>query len=211
MKRITHILFSTALIATTMVSGAQASTSPKVGAVCSKPGLVQQVGSTTFVCATVSSKSVWIVAGTKAAAPAKAPAAKAPVKTAATAPTQTEAPKATCTSGIGTKLFPTMTTEQNGLSVLRLTNPTACTISYSLTGSVICIHYKNMREPISAMANGTLYANQSVLLYPSQAFPVANQTCQQMQKASGAGPEYGAGILGFGNSGFQGSITGISN
>ena len=58
---------------------------------------------------------------------------------------------------------------------------------------------------------------QEAKLWPQQAFQVAYQSCQQLQKASGAGPEYGAGILSFGDDSnfrffsYSASVIAISN
>ena len=177
------------------------------GGVCSKPGAVQVVGKTTFVCASVGKKSVWITTGTSASTtkPTTTP------KTTATIAAKTQAPTPTCNTGVGNRLSTQIVNDQDGLAVLQIKNPTNCTISYSISGPLVCNHYKGMRDPIGGMASGTLYANQTATLYPRQAFQLADQTCQQMQRASGAGPEYGAGILAFSSSSYPAFITGISN
>lgn len=183
-----------------------ASAAVKAGAKCTKPGTIQKSGSKTYVCAKVGKTSVWIQAGvSESKKPSNSPTPTTKIAT------------PTCTTGIGTRLVPTYVNSPEGLTLLQIKNPTNCTISYTITGQITCNHFKSARTVLPASGTGTLYPNQVATLWPQQVFPVANQSCQQLQKASGAGPEYGAGILSFSNySNFSNfnyvaSVIGISN
>ena len=180
---------------------AATSSTPKAGATCTKPGQVKVAGSKTFVCAKVGSKSVWISAGesqsnsgaSKSQSPAPSPSTP------------------TCTTGVGTKLSAQILQDINGLAFLQITNPTKCNITYSLSGQLGCNFYKNQRATIIGNTTKSLFPSQVVKLMPSMAFPEANTTCQLYQKQSGAGPEYGAGILFFSSLNYTAMIVGISN
>ncbi len=185
-----------------------ASAAVKPGAVCKKPGQIQQVASTTFVCANTGSKSVWIIAGSTGTKKATPKASPSSVKQ---SPTSKPSTINNCTTGVGVKLLTQIVNDRYGLATLQIQNPLKCTVSYTITGPLTCNHYKQMRTPISGMSSGTLSPNQSVSYYPQQAFQPANQTCQQFQRASGAGPEYGAGILVFSGPSYPAVITGVSN
>lgn len=188
------------------LSGASAAIKP--GSSCSKPGQIQQAGSTTYVCANTGKKSVWIAAGSNTKATTK-PATKATTSTKTASPTPT--PTNSCTTGVGVRLQTQIVNDNYGLATLQIQNPLKCTVSYTISGQLTCNHYKQMRTPISAMSSGTLRPNETVRYYPQQAFQPAYQTCQQYQRASGAGPEYGAGILVFASSSYPATISGVSN
>ncbi len=99
--------------------------------------------------------------------------------------------------------------DTHGLTVLQISNPFNCNIIYTISGQVECRYYKG-RTAYQATNTGSLRPNQLVNLWPQQVFPSANATCQQYQRASGAGPEYGAGILGFAGNSFRAQVIGIS-
>jgi hypothetical protein len=194
----------------------QASAAIKPGSACSKPGQIQQSGGTTYVCASTGKKSVWIAAGstsTQSTKPTPKATAKATPKATTVTKTATPTPSPTnsCTTGVGLRLQTQIVNDNYGLATLEIKNPLKCTISYTITGQLTCNHYKQMRTPISGMSYGTLRPNETVRYYPQQAFQPAYQTCQQYQRASGAGPEYGAGILGFASYSYPATITGVSN
>lgn len=180
----------------------------KPGAVCKKPGQIQQVGATTFVCANIGSKSVWITTGSTATKKVVPKASPSSVKQ---SPTSKPSTVNNCTTGVGVRLQTQIVNDNYGLATLQIQNPLKCTVSYTMTGPLTCNHYKQMRTPISGMSSGTLSPNQLVRYYPQQAFQPAYQTCQQFQRAAGAGPEYGAGILVFAGSSYPAVITGVSN
>ena len=181
-----------------------ASAAIKPGSSCSKPGQLQQFGNTTYVCALISKKSVWVAAGSTSKATTKPTTV---TKTASPKPSPTNS----CTTGVGVRLQTQIVNDNYGLATLLIQNPLNCTVSYTITGQLTCNHYKQMRTPISGMSSGTLRPNEKVQYYPQQAFQPAYQTCQQYQRASGAGPEYGAGILVFASSSYPATITGVSN
>ena len=194
MKSRTSLILSTLLIIG-IFNSPYANAANLAGTKCTKPGQIKNSSSVTYVCAKVGKSSVWIQAGntkesTKSSA---APSAK---------PTTIN-----CTSGIGTKLSPQLVNDSDGLAMLQVKNPFNCTISYNISGQVTCIHYKNSRTVLPAMGSGSLAPNQVATLRPRQAFQVADQSCQQLQKSSGAGPEYGAGILSFNNFSNMSSFT----
>ena len=60
------------------------------------------------------------------------------------------------------------------------------------------------------MTTKSLSPNQTIKMNPSMAFPEANATCQNYQRQSGAGPEYGAGILFFAGYSYTAMVIGIS-
>ncbi len=198
-------LFLPLLFLTLLVDGGSASAANLAGSKCTKPGQIKTVSKTTYVCAKVGKSSVWIQAGNSGTTtkPSATPSAKPTV--------------ANCTTGVGTKLSPQLVNSNEGLAMLQIRNPFNCTISYNISGQITCRHYKSARTVLPAVGSGSLSPNQTVTLWPQQAFQVAYQSCQQLQKASGAGPEYGAGILDFSDYSsfrafsYSASVIGISN
>ena len=193
------------LVLSLLVDGGSASAASLAGSKCTKPGQIKTASKITYVCAKVGKSSVWIQAGGSgsSAKPSATPSAKPTV--------------ANCTSGVGTRLDPQLVNNPDGLALLQLRNPFNCTISFNISGQITCRHYKSARTVLPAIGSGSLSPNQSVTLWPSQAFQSAYQTCQQLQKSSGAGPEYGAGILDFTDYSsfrpfsYSASVIGISN
>ena len=180
---------SSFILSTLLIIGSfntvSASAADLVGAKCTKPGQIKTAANVTYVCAKVGKSSVWIQAG---------------ITSKSSKPTPTTSVKPTvanCVSGIGTKLSPQLVNDSNGLAMLQIKNPFNCTISYNISGQITCRHYKSARTVLPAMGSGSLSPNQVATLWPQQVFQVAYQSCQQLQKSSGAGPEYGAGILDF--------------
>lgn len=204
MKSKISFILSTLLIIGIVVTPS-ASAANLAGAKCTKPGQIKTSAKVTYVCAKVGKSSVWIQAGSnsESSKPAAVPSAKPTV--------------ANCTTGIGTKLSPQLVNDSNGLAVLQIKNPFNCTISYNISGQITCRHYKSARTVLPAMGSGSLSPNQVATLWPQQAFQTAYQSCQQLQKSSGAGPEYGAGILDFSDYSnfrafsYSASVIGISN
>lgn len=196
------------LLSTFTLPFSSADAAIKPGGSCTKPGEIQVSGNTTYVCASTGKKSVWIAAGSTTKSSTKPTTKPTTVKKTAT---PTPSPTNSCTTGVGVKLQTQIVNDNYGLATLQIQNPLKCTISYSISGQMTCNHYKQMRTPISAMSSGTLRPNETVRYYPQQAFQPAYQTCQQYQRASGAGPEYGAGILVFAGYSYPATITGVSN
>jgi hypothetical protein len=198
-------LFLPLLILSLLVDGGSASAANLAGSKCTKPGQIKTASKITYVCAKVGKSSVWIQAGNSgsSAKPSVTPSAKPTV--------------ANCTTGIGTKLATQLINDPNGLAKLQLRNPFNCTISYSISGQITCRHYKSAKTVLPAVGSGSLSPNQTAKLRPQQAFQVAHQSCQQLQKASGAGPEYGEGILSFNDDSsfrafsYSASVISISN
>jgi len=198
-------LFLPLLFLSLLVDGGSASAANLAGSKCTKPGQIKTVSKITYVCAKVGKSSVWIQAGNSGTTkkPSATPSAKPTV--------------ANCTTGVGTKLSPQLVNSNEGLAMLQIRNPFNCTISYNISGQITCRHYKSARTVLPAVGSGSLSPNQTVTLWPQQAFQVAYQSCQQLQKASGAGPEYGAGILDFSDYSsfrafsYSASVIGISN
>jgi hypothetical protein len=182
-----------------------ASAANLAGTKCTKPGQIKTASKITYVCAKVGKTSTWIQAGNSGSStkPSATPSAKPTI--------------ANCTTGIGTNLSPQLVNDADGLAMLQIRNPFNCTISYNISGQVTCRHYKSARTVLPAIGSGSLAPNQVATLRPQQAFQVADQSCQQLQKSSGAGPEYGAGILSFSNFSnmsaftYQASVVAISN
>ena len=203
MKSRTSLILSTLLIIG-IFNSPSANAANLAGTKCTKPGQIKNSSSVTYVCAKVGKSSVWIQAGntkesTKSSA---APSAK---------PTTIN-----CTSGIGTKLSPQLVNDRNGLARLQMKNPFNCNISYNISGQITCI-YKSAQTVLPAIGTSSLSPNQVVTLEAQEVFQVAYQSCQQLQKSSGAGPEYGAGILDFFNKSnmswfsYTASVIAISN
>lgn len=198
-------LFLPLFILNLLVGGGSASAADLVGSKCTKPGQIKIASKITYVCANIGKSSVWIQAGNSgsSAKPSAKPSTKPTV--------------ANCTTGIGTKLDPQLVNNPQGIAILQLRNPFNCTISYSISGQITCRHYKSAKTVLPAVGSGSLSPNQTAKLWPQQAFQVAYQSCQQLQKASGAGPEYGAGILSFGDDSnfrffsYSASVIAISN
>ena len=198
-------LFLPLLILSLLVDGGSASAANLAGSKCTKPGQIKTASKITYVCAKVGKSSVWIQAGNSGTTtkPSATPSAKPTV--------------ATCTTGVGTRLSPQLVNNPDGLAMLQIRNPFNCTISYNISGQITCRHYKSARTVLPAIGSGSLSPNQTATLWPQQAFQAAYQSCQQLQKASGAGPEYGAGILDFSDYSsfrafsYSASVIGISN
>jgi hypothetical protein len=198
-------LFLPLLILSLLVDGGSASAANLAGSKCTKPGQIKTASKITYVCAKVGKSSVWIQAGNSGTTtkPSATPSAKPTV--------------ATCTTGVGTRLSPQLVNNPDGLAMLQIRNPFNCTISYNISGQITCRHYKSARTVLPAIGSGSLSPNQTATLWPQQAFQTAYQSCQQLQKASGAGPEYGAGILDFSDYSsfrafsYSASVIGISN
>jgi hypothetical protein len=203
-KSKTHLILS-ALLIIGIINTPSASAVNLAGTTCTTPGQIKTTTNITYVCAKVGKSSVWIQAGSNSGSskPTAAPSAK---------PTA-----ANCISGIGTKLSPQLVNDSYGLAMLEIKNPFNCTISYNISGQITCNHYKSAKTVLPAMGSGSLSPNQVARLSPQQAFQVAYQSCQQLQKASGAGPEYGAGILSFSDDSnfrafsYSASVIAISN
>jgi hypothetical protein len=198
-------LFLPLLILSLLVDGGSASAANLAGSKCTKPGQIKTASKITYVCAKVGKSSVWIQAGNSGSTtkPSATPSAKPTV--------------ATCTTGVGTRLSPQLVNNPDGLAMLQIRNPFNCTISYNISGQITCRHYKSARTVLPAIGSGSLSPNQTATLWPQQVFQTAYQSCQQLQKASGAGPEYGAGILDFSDYSsfrafsYSASVIGISN
>lgn len=169
---------------------AKATTTVKEGASCTPAGKIASASGSSFVCAKVAGKNIWVQLAGKTQAPTPTPVENK------------------CQTGIGSsipaKLFAT------GLepAVLEVTNPFPCNISFSIRGQLTCSYYPQQKRLLSASATNFLGPKETRRFRPSQIFPSEGALCDQLQR--GAPAEYGAGILWWHSNSYVANVLSIS-